>query len=90
MGTSGLPTFSIAPTNSFQTLELEYLRRRGAYDLEYIPEFTDDLVSGIWISGSGGVVSPIDPDWERIIIQDSETTETATNRFGRVRIHFNP
>ncbi len=90
-GTSGLPTFSIAPTNSFQTLELEYLRRRGAYDLQYIPEFTGNLVTGMWAAASSPeTVVPIDSDWERVIVQDLETTETATNRFGRVRILFTP
>jgi hypothetical protein len=90
IGTSGLPTYQIGETNSFQTLELEYLRRRGASDLEYVPEFTGNLVSNEWNSGSTESVISIDSDWERVIVQDSETTETATNRFGRVRILFNP
>jgi arylsulfatase A-like enzyme len=91
IGTSGLPTFHLAPTNSFQTLELEYLRRRGAYDLEYIPEFSSNLMSNDW---AGPVlpetVVPIDSDWDRVMVQDPETTESATNRFGRVRVLFNP
>jgi iduronate 2-sulfatase len=90
IGTSGLPTYLLAATNSFQTLELEYLRRRGASDLEYVAEFSGNLTSNVWNSGSGQSVISIDSDWERVIVQDSETTETATNRFGRVRILFKP
>ena len=91
IGTSGLPTYQVAPTNGFQTLELEYLKRRGAYDLQYIPEFTSNLVGGVWSAPSASeTVVPIDSDWERVTVQDSETTETTTNRFGRVRILFNP
>jgi hypothetical protein len=89
-GTSGLPTYQIAPTNSYQTLELEYLRRRGASDLQYVPEFTGDLVSNNWSAGLSETVATIDSDWERVTVQDTETTETSTNRFGRVRILFNP
>ncbi|WP_168433490.1 sulfatase-like hydrolase/transferase [Pontiella sulfatireligans] len=91
IGTSGLPTYQIADTNSFQALELEYLRRCGAYDLEYIPEFTSNLVSNVWISPVlTETVVPIDSDWERVTVRDLETTETATNRFGRIRILFKP
>lgn len=90
-GTSGLPTYQIAPSNSFQTLELEYLRRRGAYDLQYIPEFTGNLVGGEWAeSVASETVVLIDSDWERVTVRDVETTETSTNRFGRVRILFRP
>jgi iduronate 2-sulfatase len=90
IGTSGLPTYQIGETNSFQILELEYLRRRGASDLEYVPEFSGNLVSNDWNSGSAESVLPIDSDWERVIVPDTETTETATNRFGRVRVLFTP
>ena len=89
-GTSGLPTFQIEPTNSFQTLELEFLRRRGAVDLEYIPEFSGTLFSNVWKTGLTETVVPIDADWERVIVRDSETSETNAARFGRVRILFAP
>jgi hypothetical protein len=90
-GTSGLPVVQIAPTNSFNVMVIEYLRRRGAYDLQYIPEFTSSLIGGIWTGPTASeTVVPIDSDWERVIVQDPETTETTTNRFGRVRILFNP
>ncbi|MDF7826210.1 sulfatase-like hydrolase/transferase [Pontiellaceae bacterium B12227] len=90
IGTSGLPTYQIGIINSFQALELEYLRRRDASELQYVAEFSGNLVSNVWNSGSSESVKSIDSDWERIIVQDSETTETTTNRFGRVRILFNP
>ncbi len=89
-GTSGLPTHQMAPTNSFQTLEIEYLRRRGAADLEYIPEFAGDLFSNGWKSGLTETVESIDSDWERVTVRDPETSETNSARFGRVRVLFNP
>lgn len=90
IGTSGLPTYSISETNSFYALELEYLKRRGANDLIYTPEFSGSLVSNVWTPGTSLEVVPVDADWERHLARDSETTESSTNRFGRVRVEFNP
>jgi len=89
-GTSGVPTYLLEETNSFRVLELEFLRRRGASELVYIPEFTGDLVDGYWEAGSVENSSEIDAAWERVQVQDSETTETSSNRFGRVRVILKP
>ena len=90
-GTSGLPTYLLTETGGFDRLDLEYLRRLNTDELEYMPEFTDNLVNGIWSSPvTVDTVVPIDSNWERVIVQDLETTETATNRFGRVRVRFIP
>jgi hypothetical protein len=90
-GTSGLPTYQLAETNGFTRLDLEYLRRIGAEEVEYIPEFTGNLVDGVWTSlVAGGTAAPIDSEWERVTAGDLESTATASNRFGRVRVLLKP
>jgi arylsulfatase A-like enzyme/O-glycosyl hydrolase len=90
-GTSGLPTYQLAETNGFTRLDLEYLRRIGAEEVEYIPEFTGNLVDGVWTSPvAGGTAAPIDSEWERVTAGDLESTATASNRFGRVRVLLKP
>jgi hypothetical protein len=89
-GINGLPNYQMVLANSAYALELEYLCRLGADELEYIAEFTDNLISNVWTSGGVEYTVPIDSAWERIMVQDSETTETASNRFGRVRILLRP
>jgi arylsulfatase A-like enzyme/O-glycosyl hydrolase len=90
-GTSGLPTYLLADAGGFDRLDLEYLRRLNTVELEYLPEFTGNLVSGVWESPIAvETVVPVDSNWERVTVQDLETTGTASNRFGRVPIRFVP
>jgi arylsulfatase A-like enzyme len=90
-GTSGLPSYLLAETNSYTRLDLVYLRRAGSDQLQYIPEFSGNLEGGVWSGPTApeGIVA-VDPEWERVTVPDSESTETATNRFGQFRLLFTP
>lgn len=90
-GVSGLPHLRVDVTNHQCRIRMEYLRRRGAYDLRYIPEFTNNLLSNQWESAiSMELVYPLSDDWEHVIVTDAETADTQSNRFGRVRVEFSP
>lgn len=91
-GTSGLPVFQLQEDsgNSGQfRLVVEYLRRLGDPNLQYIVEFSNDLSPGSWNPGTGlETVSPIDANWERVVLPDSESSSTHPRRFGRVTVSY--
>ena len=67
-----------------QCLELEFIRLKTDSTLTYIPEFSSDLMN--WSpAASSPTVVPIDSEWERVTVQDSDPTGK-TQRFGRVRV----
>ncbi|MDA0338625.1 MAG: choice-of-anchor D domain-containing protein, partial [Proteobacteria bacterium] len=78
-GTSGLPSIVLdedagAPGN--YRLRVEYLRRRGDVNLFYTVKFNTDL-TGPWTSATGPeTVTVIDETWERVVVEDSESTGT--------------
>ncbi len=90
IGTNGVPHIAVVGDAGPRALEMEFMRRRGAYDLVYAPEFRGDLISGAWTTATNETVTPIDADWERVRVRDRETTVTAAARFGRVRVRIEP
>ena len=85
--TAGLPAIGLAANAQGQRhLRLEYLRRvRGG--LIYTPQFASGLNAGDWAPAANPVtVTPIDADWERCVVEDTQTTSAATRRFGRVAV----
>lgn len=79
-GESGLPLIRLVGDR----LQIEYIRRRNEPNLTYSPQFGSSLPNGFSAATETETVIPIDDDFERVIINDSETTSTEDARFGRV------
>ena len=84
-GTSGLPLVSVVGDGAGRHLRIEYLRRRGASGLSYLPQFCSDPSSAGpegWQTATTPPPVIIDSDWERVVIDDA-VLGTA-RRFGRI------
>jgi hypothetical protein len=65
-------------------LVVEYLRRTDAPGTTYAVQFTDSLLSN-WVNSSASEsISPLNDEWERVMVDDETDMADATNRFGRV------
>ena len=90
-GSSGLPIPTIVENNDGSILAIEYMRRKGADEITYQPEFGSRLINGSWSSESGQeTVTNINADWERVRVEDVDGSSTNNSRFGRLRLIFNP
>jgi len=87
-GTSGLPLIRLLPDGDHAALEIEYLRRKADTNpqITYFAEFRGDLGSGDWDVQSSETVTSIDDTWERVVVKDPVSTDTAGQRFARVRV----
>jgi len=89
VGVSGLPAISVTGSGTERRLRVEFIRRRNANDLAYIVEFCSDLTNSPpsgWEQATGAeTVTTIDSEWDRVVVEDVLTVETAERRFGRVR-----
>ena len=57
----------------------------------YQPEFGSRLINGSWSSESSQeTVTNINADWERVRVEDVNSSSTNNSRFGRLRLIFNP
>ncbi len=81
-GTSGSPLILLEGDR----LEVEYLRRRNDSSLTYTAQFSSNLLTGYAAATESETVTIISAEFERVVIRDSETTDTATARFGRVKL----
>ena len=79
-GTSGRPVIRLVGNR----LQAEYLRRRNDPSLICRVEFGSTLPDGFSAATETETVTPIDADFERVIISDSATTASHSSRFGRV------
>ena len=79
-GESGLPLIRLVGDR----LQIEYIRRKNEPNLTYRVEFGSSLPNGFAAATETETVIPIDDEFERVIINDSETTTTEPTRFGRV------
>ncbi len=91
-GTSGLPDVRMAESGGAAKLRVEFVRRRGSSGITYTVEFAGDLGSaGTWASSQETpVVTPIDDEWERVVVQDDVTRSQARRRFARVVVVESP
>lgn len=80
-GTAGLPCWELDSTDG---LIVEYLRRTDAPGTAYAVQFSDNLASNWVDSVAAESVSPVNDEWERVVVEDETDTADATNRFGRV------
>jgi arylsulfatase A-like enzyme len=91
-GSAGLPVAYLSASDENGRVSLEFIRRRGASDIDYIVEFSGDLTQ-LWTQADQSYeasVTPINDAYERVIYEDSETPATAEQRFGRMRIQYKP
>ena len=66
---SGLPIPAIVEENDTSVLAIEYMRRKGADEITYQPEFGSDLPNDDWSSTTGDeTVTNINSDWELSLI----------------------
>ena len=90
-GSSGLPIPTIVENNNEKVLAIEYMRRKGADEITYQPEFGSRLINGSWSSESRQeTVTNVNADWERVRVEDVDGSSTNNSRFGRLRLIFNP
>jgi hypothetical protein len=84
---SGLPICRVVvDAQGHRRLRMEYLRRMGS-GLNYQPEFSSDLNAADWAPANGEPeVIPVNPEWERCVIDDDEFTPSPPKRFGRISI----
>ena len=84
-GSAGLPAVTVEGQATNAYLTIEFLRRRNAVDLDYSPQFSQDLTN--WVApGAVLSVSPVNGDWERVIVRDAVPVPAAPRRFGRVGV----
>ena len=83
-GTAGLPAIQLVGTGPNAHLAVEFVRRKAGTVL-YTVEFTNSLDPGSWQPATAPpVVTSIDANWERVVIEDQVTVGGAAKRFGRV------
>lgn len=85
--TAGLPSITMEPDGlgGFR-LRIEYIRRIGS-GMTYTPQFGNSPAASGLVNATGSVtVTPIDTEWERCVVFDSQSTGTAQRRFGSVKI----
>ena len=85
-GTAGLPSIRLTGTGSAQHLTVEFVRRKNVA-LTYTVQFANSPAGASFLSAvNAPTVTPIDANWERVIVEDSVTTGDQAVRFGRVRV----
>ncbi len=87
--TAGLPAIELVNSGPGERrLRLEYLRRVGT-GLTYTPQFAGGVTPADWLPASNPViVTPIDVNWERCVVEDSQAMPAAARRFGRVMVNW--
>jgi hypothetical protein len=85
-GTAGLPLIRLVGSGSARHLAIEFIRRKNGGVL-YTPQFADSPGTGNWQPALvPAVVTSIDANWERVVVEDNAEIGTRTRRFGRVLI----
>ena len=74
----------IVGTGNARHLQVEFVRRTN-FPLTYRVEFAD--IVGVWLPAAGvPVVTPINAQFERVVVDDTVTIVTNPRRFGHVFI----
>jgi hypothetical protein len=86
---AGLPAVSlVTDAGGGQRLRLEFICRVGS-GIDYVPQFASGLNDSDWLPASNPVlVKPISSEWERRVVEDSQTTTGAARRFARVSVSW--
>jgi hypothetical protein len=86
-GREGLPSITLIGSGPTNRLRIEYIRRIAAPGLSYSAEFGSTL--GVWTPVTGGTVSAIDTQWERVVVEDTAGAGSPI-RFGWVKVVVSP
>lgn len=93
-GVAGLPHITaVDQGGGVRKLRIEYIRRTSS-GLTYLPQFANDIAENafpadFWQAATEvEEVTPIDADWERVVVEDSVDSTTESTRFGRVLLQF--
>ena len=93
-GIAGLPLIEVRDFEPGKRLVIEYIRRLIVTDLTTTPQFSSDLSNTAppagWGPGATETVSPINSNFERVVIKDIIDTSANSNRFGRLKIDHTP
>ena len=82
-GTTGLPHINVEKNGPDDFLRVEYLRRRGVSTLAYAVIFSEALID--WEPASvSETVTPIDSQWERVVVRHAVDLEIQKRLFGAV------
>ena len=91
-GTRGLPNISLTNAEGNRRLRIEFvaLNPESAPHVQYIPEFSSDLVT--WSSDHvEKSITLVSPNWNRHIVEDSfRLTSDTPKRYARVRVVYHP
>ena len=88
-GTSGLPTAVTVTSQNYITLRLHYMRRINS-GLIYSPQFSSSLSSETYLPMTGITSATyIDPQWDRVTVEQSFARTSAPVRFVRVKVESN-
>ena len=69
-----------------QRLTIEFVRRKNA-SLTYTVQFANSPAGASFLSAvNAPTVTPIDANWDRVVVEDNVTTGDQAIRFGRVRV----
>ena len=83
-GTSGLPVAYLAQIGADVHLTIEFVRRKNT-GLTYTVQFANAPGAANWLAAVNvPIVTPIDANWERVVVDDAATAGANTTRFGRV------
>ena len=82
-GTSGLPVFALTGSPA-TVLRVEFLRRRNS-GLIYLPQRSNSLGSFTPMTGTP-VVTQLDNDWERVVIEEPAGSPAPSSCFSRVAV----
>lgn len=91
-GTGGLPLIHLVGSGAAKHLQAEFVRRRGDPDLTYTVEFgshpSELPPDGFLAADQPEMITGIDLEFERVIVDDSRTVGTDPRRFGRVKLEY--
>ena len=83
-GTSGLPVAYLTQIGANLHLTIEFVRRKNA-GLTYTVQFANAPGAAIWQAAvNAPIVTPLDANWERVVVDDTATVGANSTRFGRV------
>lgn len=85
-GSSGLPAISLLGSGPDRVFKVEFLRRKGS-GLIYTPERSSALETASFAPMTGTpVVTPINDDWDRVVVEEAVDTSVTPRSFGRVKV----
>ncbi len=83
---AGLPRVRPVTNGSATAFQVEYLRRRRS-GLIYTPKLSNSLLPGSFVPLTGTpAVTPINDEWERVVIQEASDSLTSPTKFAIVEV----